>query len=172
MKSCRHCWTEIHENASICFECGNSQTWLGSMKGLFLTIFPIVTAVVSLGLAMAEKIERQNVSAELKVETERAEAATEAVVQLTEVISPEMIEQTYEETHGEKPSVERLERIKKDVDKMRMQPSVEVDKQQLIHLQGEKLLLEKLKARGQLDSRSNARTSMNPTLNRLPLPPR
>lgn len=172
MKSCRHCYTEIHENASVCFECGNSQTWWGSMKGLFMTVFPIVTAIASLGLAMAEKIERQNVTAELRVETERAEVANEAVVQLTESITPEMIEQNYEQIHGEKPSEERLERLKKDVEKIRQKPDMQIDRKQLINLEGEKFLLEKLKAKGHLSPKIDMRTSLNPGRNRLPLPPR
>ncbi|MFT7643121.1 MAG: hypothetical protein ACI9G1_004886 [Pirellulaceae bacterium] len=169
MKPCRHCFTEINDKASVCFECGNSQTLMGSMKGFILTIFPILTAIVSIGLAMAEKIEKQNVTAELKVETQRAEAATEAVGQLTNAISPAAIDETYEQAHGEKPSVERLERVRLDVEKLKKQP--EIDHQQLINLQGQKIILESLKSRGQLNSKANLRSSMNnPSINRLPMP--
>jgi|GEM_PF-6147163 hypothetical protein len=121
---------------------------------------------------MAEKIERQNVTAELKVESERAEVANEAVAQLTESITPEMIEQSYEQAHGEKPSEERLERVKKNVESIRQQPEMQIDRQQLINLEGEKLLLEKLKAKGHFNPKIDVRTSLNPSLNRLPLPPR
>ncbi len=91
MKNCKHCFSEINRRASVCPVCRNTVTFLGTINGFLVTVFPIMTAIVSLGFAFYEKYEKglvQDTLAKTEVQltvTEiQNEVAQEAIVSLSQ----------------------------------------------------------------------------------------
>ena len=93
MKNCRQCYSEIHARARVCPVCHSTITLFGKLSSFFLTMFPILTALVSLGFAFYEKYEKGIVQkaltqteSRLEVVEVQNEVAREAVVKLNRML--------------------------------------------------------------------------------------
>lgn len=90
MKNCRHCYSQIHDRASICHVCQNTVTFTGSIQSFLLTAFPILTALISLGFAFYEKYEKglvQDTLASTEVRLEVAEVESEVAQEAAMTLS-------------------------------------------------------------------------------------
>lgn len=148
-KACKHCYTEIHQKARICPECRRPQTLLGMAKGFLITLFPMLAAIVSFGVAAAERIEKMNVSSQLAVvstdlmlEEAKAEAATQAVEQLAADVPTEALEQNYRDTFGEEPTSEKLDEIEEQLQSDKKKQTM--NREERINLEHRKLLLRRM----------------------------
>ncbi|MEX1233053.1 MAG: hypothetical protein WEB58_22580 [Planctomycetaceae bacterium] len=149
MTSCKFCYAEIHARARVCPLCSSNQTLFGAAKGLVVTTVSIVTALASLGMAAAEKLEKlginsqlASVTASLKLEEAKSEAVTQAVDQLATGLTDKDIEQTYVEQFGETPSAEKLNEIEARLSDEKGRKSL--SKEEMIELQNRKFWLRRM----------------------------
>ena len=152
MKNCKHCYSEIHKRASVCPVCRSNVTFSGTISSFFLTAFPILTAIVSLGFAFSEKYEKglvQNSLAKTETQLEVAEVrndvAQEAIATLNEMTprTGRMMSVAPDPTNPTAPPptiAEQVKRIDQSIDEEIK--SGTIDRQKLKSLERSKLELQ------------------------------